>query len=97
MSSSEKETNSHPSGAPESTTEKAVHVPDDGASMLTLEAATAIGFYCTVSIGIVLLNKALFRMLDAPIFITWFQMVFTIVASAVCGFLGQRYRRPPIV
>jgi solute carrier family 35 (GDP-fucose transporter), member C1 len=58
-----------------------------------MHAFFAVIFYTVVSLGVTLFNKGLFNLLNAPAFITWFQMVATVFTSALCGFLGQRYFR----
>eukprot|EP00624_Nannochloropsis_granulata_P002409 evm.model.NODE_22084_length_5815_cov_32.438694.2 len=63
----------------------------------TKHIASVVGAYWLVSISMVYLNKVLMTNTDlsipAPIFVTWFQCLFTTGLCYLCGELGEVQRR----
>lgn len=59
--------------------------------------ASVVGTYWMVSISMVYLNKILMSnegiSIPAPLFVTWFQCVFTVMICWLAGLCGQRARR----
>lgn len=58
--------------------------------------ASVVGTYWVVSISMVYLNKVLMSegfSIPAPLFVTWFQCVVTVIICWMAGLCGQRARR----
>eukprot|EP00455_Lapot_gusevi_P007560 TRINITY_DN13219_c0_g2_i5.p1 TRINITY_DN13219_c0_g2~~TRINITY_DN13219_c0_g2_i5.p1 ORF type:complete len:335 (-),score=72.35 TRINITY_DN13219_c0_g2_i5:192-1196(-) len=60
----------------------------------SMQVAAAVSFYFVCSLSLVFLNKFIFSgalKLDAPIFLTWTQIVVTVVLCLVLSTLSQKY------
>lgn len=59
--------------------------------------ASVVGTYWVVSISMVYLNKILMTndgiSIPAPLFVTWYQCIITVVICWLCGMCGQRAQR----
>lgn len=66
----------------------------------TMEVAFVVALYWFVSISLVYTNKFLVSSNDmtvpAPMFVTWFQCVFTCIVCQVCSYMGQNQKSAPV-
>jgi len=60
-----------------------------------LKIAGAVGLYWAISISLVFVNKSLLKgdelKLDAPLFVTFYQCVCTVVMCKICDLLAQKF------